>query len=367
MQNSKYIVSEGQVSWRAPSNIAIVKYWGKHGIQLPRNPNISLTLENAFTETGLKFRPKTQQERSVRIALSFRFEGVENEAFKAKQVKFLETLVPVFPFLEDFYLEIDSRNSFPHSAGIASSASSMAALAMCLCSVEAQIQGVVDLRAAAFTAEFLKKASTIARLGSGSACRSVYPIMGQWGKMDALPAASDEYALPYAANVHPVFRTYHDDILIAGSGEKPISSRMGHGLMENNAYAEPRYAQAHARMNALLDAISAGDEHLFGQIAEDEAFTLHALMMTSSPAFTLLKPNTLRMIEVLQAWRHDTKLPVYFSLDAGPNLHLLYPDSVAGVAQGFIQEFLKPLCENERVIEDKVGQGPILMASSSLR
>jgi diphosphomevalonate decarboxylase len=243
LENSTLILPKnsevkGQILCKCPSNIAIIKYWGKHGVQLPRNPSISFTLNNAFTETLLTYRIKEQFDDI--IDLSFYFEGKENEAFKAKQVKFLNSLLPIFPFLTQLHITIESNNSFPHSAGIASSASSMATLAMCLCTLEVQLfhsdtEGSDD---------FLKKASYIARLGSGSACRSLYPKMAVWGACTDVVDSSDEYAVPFEHELHDVFKTFHDDILIASKGEKSVSSRMGHGLMDNNPFAEPRYAQA---------------------------------------------------------------------------------------------------------------------------
>ena len=345
----------GQITWRSPSNIAIVKYWGKYGIQLPRNPNISFTLNKAFTETTLSY--KTKEKKDDNISLEFYFEGHENEAFRIKQVKFLSSLRDIFPFLTQLNLKIESHNSFPHSAGIASSASSMSALALCLCTLENQLfpknrEG---------SENFLKKASYLARLGSGSACRSVYPIMAQWGKMKGVKGSSNDYAIPYESEIHPIFKTYHDDILIISKGEKSVSSRMGHGLMDNNPYAKPRYAQANTRMDILLKALKGGDIETFGQIAEDEALTLHALMMTSSPSFTLLKPNTLKMIEILRGYREATKTPVFFSLDAGPNLHLLYPHAFENQVKPLIDNELKQYCENEQVIFDTIGQGAVLI------
>jgi diphosphomevalonate decarboxylase len=352
----------GKITWRSPSNIAIVKYWGKFGTQLPCNPNISFTLNNAYTETVLTYKTKAKKDNT--ISLDFLFEGKKNEAFKAKQVKFLSTLLEIFPFLTQLHLKIESRNSFPHSAGIASSASSMSALALCLCSLENQLfqQNTVsqDIHGER-ERKFLKKASHIARLGSGSACRSVYPIMAQWGKTKSVYGSSDNYAIPFETEIHDIFKTYHDDILIVSKGEKAVSSRMGHGLMENNPYAKPRYEQANSRMDSLLKALNAGDVESFGQIAEDEALTLHALMMTSSPSFTLLKPNTLKMIEILRGYRETTKVPVFFSLDAGPNLHLLYPHTFETQVKALIDNELKKYCENKQVIFDTVGQGAVKM------
>jgi diphosphomevalonate decarboxylase len=358
-ENDKH---SGQITWRSPSNIAIVKYWGKHGIQLPQNPNISFTLDKAFTETVLTY--KTKEKKKNTISLEFYFEGHENEAFRAKQVKFLGSLLEIFPFLTQLDLKIESHNSFPHSAGIASSASSMSALALCLCSLESHLLAGDEntkfkkLKYTEGGDRFLKKASYLARLGSGSACRSVYPIMAQWGKMKGIYGSSNDYAIPFESEIHDIFKTYHDAILLVSKGEKSVSSRMGHGLMENNPYAKPRYAQANERMGVLLKALQSGDVETFGQIAEDEALTLHALMMTSSPSFTLLKPNTLKMIDILRGYRETTKTPVYFSLDAGPNLHLLYPHAYEKQVKALIDNELKQYCENGQVIFDTVGSGP---------
>lgn len=349
--NADQVIEAGQIAWRSPSNIAIIKYWGKHGRQLPRNPSISFTLSNAFTETIVRY--KRRENDAPGIQLQFRFEGEPNKAFGDKVIRFLENMVPFFPFLEQLDLEIDSSNSFPHSAGIASSASAMSALALCLCSMERKLLGSLTTED-----EFLQKASFIARLGSGSACRSVYPVMGQWGTSPIASITSDLYATPYADEVHPVFHTFHDDIMIVSKAEKSVSSRAGHGLMDNNIFADNRYLQANQRFEELLDALKEGDVTTFGKIAEDEALTLHALMMASEPSYILMQPNTLTMIEKIRAFRKETNHSVYFSLDAGPNIHLLYSDEIKTEVQAFIKETLVPLCEDGVYIADQVGQGP---------
>lgn len=340
----------GEITAVSPSNLAITKYWGKFGRQLPRNPSISLTLQNAYTETKLQYRRKAATANGV--SLDFRFEGQPNEKFAAKIQVFLESLTPVFPFLNQLHFEIDSHNSFPHSSGIASSASSMSALAMCLCGVERALFGTLTDEG-----EFLQKASFLARLGSGSACRSVYPVAAMWGELSGVPAASNFYAVPFAEQLHPVFHTFHDDILIVSKGEKAVSSRAGHALMEGNIYAENRYEQARRRTQSLIEAFAAGDVEQFGSIAENEALTLHALMMCSEPSYMLMRPNSLLLIEKVRQFRAETKLPLYFSLDAGPNLHLLYPDAVTTEVQNFIRADLATLCEQGEWIADKVGTG----------
>ena len=128
-----------QIIKHSPSNIAIVKYWGKHGNQLPNNPSISFTLSNCFTETKITYNNIDSQffkSSDSQISLDFFFEGKENQAFKDKIEKFILKNEQYFSFLKGLHLNIESRNSFPHSSGIASSASSMSALVMCLLGIK---------------------------------------------------------------------------------------------------------------------------------------------------------------------------------------------------------------------------------------
>lgn len=354
--NSNLVLSdltfnEKTIGWQAPSNIAIVKYWGKFGIQEPCNPSISLTLDQSYTTTKITYRPKTTKEAG--IAVDFYFENEQKPAFKKKIVQFLQRITPIFPFLEQIEMTIHSHNSFPHSAGIASSASSMAALAMCLCEMEQQLFGTLQN-----DSERLQKASYIARLGSGSASRSVFAEAAMWGELAGFEQATNQWAVPMADALHPVFKTYHNAILIANRAEKPVSSRAGHALMEGNIYAQSRYEQARNNCRALADILKTGDLEAFGTLAESEALTLHALMMCSTPSYMLMRPNSLALIEKVRTYREDTKQPLYFTLDAGPNLHLLYPDAISADVKTFIDSELAPLCENGQWIADKVGQGP---------
>jgi diphosphomevalonate decarboxylase len=343
-------IEAGAISWRSPSNIALIKYWGKHGRQLPQNPSISFTLDQAFSETILEYTPKTGADQG--IELEFLFEGQRNETFEQKVHKFLESITDIFPFLRQLKLRIKSSNSFPHSAGIASSASGMSALALCLCSLEYELFGTLENDQA-----FRQKASYVARLGSGSACRSIYATAAVWGQTNEIETASDLYAIPVGDQLHPVFQQFHDDILIVAKSEKKVSSRAGHGLMENNVYAEDRYRQARQRFRQLYGAMKSGDLETFGRITEAEALTLHAMMMAGPTPYLLLQPHTISIIQRLQSFRAASSVPVYFSLDAGPNPHLLYPDSAAKEVQQFIRGELSQWCEDW--IEDQVGPGPL--------
>ncbi len=343
----------GKVAWKSPSNIALVKYWGKYGRQLPRNPSISFTLHNACSKTSIEFDYNNASRDD--LGVEFYFEGQKNEAFKVRILKYLNSLAKEMPFLQKMHLQINSSNSFPHSSGIASSASSMSALVLGLISIEEKILNTKQAEK-----DFYNRASYFARLASGSACRSVYPAIALWGRTESFEHSSDEYAIPLTINIHPEFLTFHDDILIVSDKKKSISSSAGHQLMESNVFATSRYMQAHTRINSLKSILAEGDLFAFGQLVEDEALTLHALMMCSHPSYILMKPGTLSIIEDIRSFREDTEVPVFFSLDAGPNIHLLYPDKYQKEVS-VLKDSLKAYCFDRRIIEDHVGQGPELL------
>ena len=178
--------------------------------------------------------------------------------------------------------------------------------------------------------------------------------MTLWGKTPSLPDSSDEYAIPIGEMINPVFKTYHDSILIVSSKEKSVSSRAGHSLMDNHPMAESRYATARKNTEDLLTILKQGDLEGFIRITESEANQLHDLMATSTPSYTLKEPNTIRIIDEILNFRKDTGLPVCYTLDAGPNVHLLYPDSCSKEIHTFIEENLKNYCFDNKYIDDIV-------------
>lgn len=332
-----------QIIKRSPSNIAIVKYWGKHGNQLPNNPSISFTLTNCFTETKITYNKDIVTTPEHNVDIDFYFEGKDNPAFKTKIEKYLRDNEEHFSFLKGLHLTIESYNSFPHSSGIASSASSMSALILCLLSIKYG-DNEIDYQ----------EASLLARLASGSAARSVFPTMALWGETPSLSNSSDEYAIPIGDLIDPIFRTYHNSIMIVSSKEKSVSSRAGHSLMNNHPMAESRYATARKNTENLLSILKEGDLEGFINIAESEANQLHDLMATSTPSYTLKEPNTTRIIEEILNFRKETQLPVCYTLDAGPNVHLLYPDYCYEKVHAFINDVLKGYCFDNKYIDDKV-------------
>lgn len=344
-------VPSGKVVWRSPSNIALIKYWGKYGEQMPCNPSISFTLDAAHTETTMEYGPKMTQKKGV--CVDFMFDGAVHAAFSERIERYLNALLPVFPFLSQIELTLFSSNSFPHSAGIASSASAMSALALCLCTMEDEIFGTLG-----DDNFFDKKASYVARLGSGSACRSIYPEAALWGEIAESSTSSQEYAIGWSQHIHEEFKTFHDDILIVSRAQKSISSSAGHRLMESNPYSETRYLTVQQRLKRLLMALKRGDIPVFGEIAEQEAMALHGLMMLSEPSYILMQPGTVAIIDEVRKYRETTKVPLYFTLDAGPNVHLLYPHAYYDKVHEFIKYSLLKHCTDHSYIPDRVGTGP---------
>lgn len=321
-----------------PSNIALVKYWGKHGNQLPCNPSLSMTLSNAYTELNLELTAK----KSDAIELDYFFEGAPKDSFRDRIVKYLTQQPEFAELLKNYALRVDSNNSFPHSTGIASSASAFAAIAAAF------------LKASGKNTDFNQNASRLARLGSGSACRSFFGPYASWGQIDEISGTSDEYATP-VVNIHDNFKTMRDAILIVEDTPKKVSSSVGHSLMKEHPFAEARFKQAHANCLEMFSTLQSGDFDKFISIVEREALSLHAMMMTSNDYYLLIKPGTVQVIEQIMQFRKDTRLPICFTLDAGPNVHLLYPSTIKSDVQMLIDDLSEVYLKN--VIYDEIGMG----------
>jgi len=347
--SSKFSPIEGKTTWASPSNIALVKYWGKYGDQFPQNPSLSFTLSKCITTTTVAFKPKGKSNDT--FSFSFLFEGKNEAAFHPKIETFLKRIVPYCPYLTEHHLAISSSNSFPHSSGIASSASSMSALALAIASMEREVNPTMS------SDYFNQKASFLARLGSGSAARSISGPMMSWGETPSVAHSSQAYGTQLFGKIHSVFETFQDTILIIDKGQKKVSSTLGHQLMENHPYAVTRFAQAHEHLAKLVTILSTGEMDDFIALVELEALTLHALMMASNPYFVLMQPNTLAVLNKVWAFRQDTGLPLSFTLDAGANVHLLYPEKDKTAILAFIQTELSVYCQDGQYIEDQVGAG----------
>lgn len=323
----------------APSNIAFIKYWGKHGRQFPMNESLSMTLKNCYTDMEVEY----WLSDDIAGVQNFLFENKNQETFKAKINRYLQSIQDVYPLARRLCLNIKSKNTFPHSAGIASSASAMAALGKALGIIEAEITGK-KLE--------ITRVSELARLASGSASRSVIPYYASWGKSTSIDQSSQNYAIAFK-DFHHNFSEVGDSILIISDAEKPVSSTAGHQLMESHPFREARIEQARKNFKSLIQAMKEGDWRSFGAVLENEALTLHGLMMNSSPSFILLEAKTLDAIRLIREEREvDKELSLYFTIDAGPNLHLIYPLAQEKRVKRLIETKLKSLYKS--VIHDQI-------------
>ena len=340
--NKNFAISSQMVSASCPSNIALIKYWGKYERQIPANPSISYTLNNCKTNTSMEF--VADEKFSVQTFLS----GNEEKKFAEKIEKYFRNIEEFLPWILKGKYVIKTENTFPHSSGIASSASGFGAVAKCLMELEQQFSGLQD-------SDFkLRKASFLARLGSGSACRSLYDGLVVWGATKEVEDSSDLYALQYPNDqIHEIFKHFNDWVLLIHEGEKSVSSTVGHSLMNTNPYAERRFQEAHENFAVLKEILKTGDMQNFIKLVEHEALTLHAMMMMSEPAFILMKTGTLEVINKIWDYRKETGLPLFFTLDAGANVHLLFPaNSKEAIIKEFIVKELLQFTQNNGVVKD---------------
>ncbi len=342
-------LKNGSFSWQSPSNIALVKYWGKSEPQIPKNTSISFTLNNCHTTTTLKFSKKNKPSKEFSIEVIF--EGEKKEGFKPKIVKFFERIEKYVPFITEYDFIIKTKNSFPHSSGIASSASGMSALALCLMNIQKELNPEIS------DGYFRQKASFLARLGSGSAARSIEGGLVVWGEHKEITESSDLYGVTFPYNVHDNFNNYQDTILLVDKGEKQVSSTIGHNLMHEHPFAKQRFAQANENITQLSKILQNGNLTAFINLVESEALTLHAMMMTSNPYFILMKPNTLKIIEKIWEYRQNNNSNICFTLDAGANVHVLFPEREKEKVNTFIINELIAFCQNNQYICDSVGNG----------
>ena len=335
------------ITWQSPSNIAIIKYWGKKNGQFPINPSLSMTLNQAVTQT----RVNIISNKTGKGLLSVN--GDPDHPFLPKMRSLLQHLNTEIPFFAGLALSADTVNHFPHSTGIASSASGLSAFTLCILAMAGRM-----INRELSIVEIQHMASYASRLGSGSACRSLYGGYAVWGKSSLIEGSSDEFAIPLSEQIHPGMLLVRDAILVVSSNPKKLPSTQGHISMNSHPFKGGRIKQANQHFAEALHALSSNDFEHLGVIAECEALTLHALLMSANPGTLLMQKETVEIIHRVRESR-KTGLPLFFTLDAGANVHLLYPHKSAKQVHNFINDALRPLCEERQVIFDSCGTGPV--------
>lgn len=314
---------------RAYTNIALIKYWGKKDEELilPMNNSLSLTLDAFYTETTVSFDPALQAD-------TFLLDGqLQNTAATAKISRFLDLLRELAG--TKLRAAVTSENFVPTAAGLASSASGLAALAA---AGNAALQlGLDD-----------SQLSRLARRGSGSACRSIFGGFVEWEQgTDDLTSL----AHPLAAN------GFENDLamlfVLINDKQKDVSSRDGmRRTVATSAFYPGWLASLPEDLAAIKQAIATQDFTALGRITEANGLKMHATTLAAVPPFTYWSPQSLMAMDLVRQLR-ATGTECYFTMDAGPNVKVLCRrQDEAAVQQAFSNSF-----SSDRLILAHAGPG----------
>ncbi|MFD2043373.1 diphosphomevalonate decarboxylase [Ornithinibacillus salinisoli] len=287
---------------KAHTNIALIKYWGKRDekLILPTNNSLSLTLDGFYTKTTVEFREDLTED-----IFYLDHKLVTDEQYH-RVTKFLD-LIREYAQEKTLFAEVHSINEVPTAAGFASSASGFAALAAA--AARALNLGLSD-----------QELSKITRQGSGSACRSIYGGFVEWHKGMELDG-SDSYAVPVSPQDHWDVRVA---AVVLSAKMKKVSSREG---MRRTVETSPFFSSWVDSIPSDLEDIKQGikerDFEKVGQIAEANCLKMHATTLGANPPFTYWHDTTLAVMQTVQQLR-ENGIPAYFTIDAGPNVKVLY-------------------------------------------
>lgn len=312
---------------RAHTNIALIKYWGKEDetLIIPMNNSLSLTLDAFYTETKVTFD-------ETLIADELYLDDSLQDVAELEKVKTVLDLVRKKAGIH-MKAKVESYNHVPTAAGLASSASGLAALA-----------GAASLAAGLDLSE--KELSRLARRGSGSASRSIYAGFAEWQK-----GTDDETS--YAVPVDDADWDIGMLFIVVNDKKKDVSSREG---MRRTVETSPFYSGWLSSLdNDLKDmkqAILEQDIDKVGAVAERNALKMHATTLGALPPFTYWSPDSLRAMDTVRALRKQG-YSVYFTMDAGPNVKLICRQS----EMDEIKNLLIKTFDSDQIIGAKPGPG----------
>lgn len=340
------------VTATAPSNIALIKYWGKSDATLnwPANDSLSMTLSRARTTTTVCINDHAVAQEQHSLA----FRGHEARRPTEKTLRFLEWLrreVEAFGPAKGA-LAITTQNTFPSSCGIASSASGFAALTLGATGAWLGKDSLADLEAAGITNDLL---SNWARRGSGSACRSICGGYVLWERGET----PDHQAIKTVFT--PSYWQLADLIVLIDQSPKQVSSSDGHVRAFTSPMMRPRLDALPQRLQHVAAAIESRDLEKLGDAIEQEAIEMHEIMKTSSPRTEYFGAPTVEFLDWLRQSRQRGDFQAWFTLDAGPNPHLICLPEDASL----IRKKIEATFPGTPVMEDLTGDGASLQAGGN--
>lgn len=311
----------------APSNIAVLKYWGKQAgkWQIPAGPSISMTLGSFRSRTEISVQGRFENSKTQEGALPDRF--ILNDRECGAPSKLLNLLRKLREgWAEDVSFSIKTSNSFPSACGIASSASGYAAL-VGACADLLQLRKHWSLEDLSY---WLLEWS---RLGSGSAARSAIlgnPIWVRWLPDDNDPNGTLVEQLDGPQLGHAV--------LLISQDEKEISSTSGHALANTSPFQPIRMGYLARFDRTFQNAIQAGNLRLLGNLTEQDSVLMHAVMATSEPPARYFSEQTSHFLNAFVNWRDRRQLKAFWTLDAGQNPHILFPQQERAEVESFLSQ-----------------------------
>lgn len=316
----------GKATAVANPNIAFIKYWGKadETLNLPANPSVSMNLAALTTVTTVEYRPGL-----LRDIVSIDGQPATGQAL-ARVVAHLDRVRTLSGSSDRAW--VASRNDFPVGAGLASSSSAFAALSL------------AATRAAGLRLDS-EALSRLARLGSGSACRSVPAGFSLW--------IGDSDDTSFARQVAPPEHWELQDVIaVVSRRHKAVGSYDGHKLAPSSPFFAARLESVPELLATVRRAIQQRDLEDMGPAIEADALAMHGVMMTSQPSLLYWQPATVAVLHAVWAWREEG-LGVYSTMDAGPNVHCIC--ELAGVAE--IERRLRAMPVVEEVLVSGPGGG----------
>ncbi len=312
-------------------NIAFIKYWGNRDdhLRLPSTGSISMNLDGLFARTTVSFL-----DEEIEDSLSINGTPVFGPALT--RVHLFLDLVRAIAGKTNF-ANVSSENNFPIKAGIASSAAAFAALSLAATHALDLDLDEIEL-------------SRLARRGSGSACRSIPGGFVEW---EAGNGDLDSYAHSIAP---PDYWDLVDHIALVNSQPKQVGSSEGHTLAGTSPFQAERITGANQRLDVCRKAILDRDFLALADISELDSNMMHAVIMTSDQRLNYWGPGSIAVMQAVVSWRKNN-LPVFYTLDAGPNVHVICPAEAAGQ----IFNLLNTVPGVEKVITAKIGAGAHLV------